>query len=47
MDGLFLYWLVFPGVFETNGNKRIGINPLNGQFGAQEFMNGNWNDILI
>lgn len=45
MDGLFLYWLVSPGVFETDGNKRIGFNPDNGEFKPQEYMNGNWYNI--
>jgi hypothetical protein len=47
MDGLFLYWLVSPGVLEADGNKRIGINPISGRFGAQEFMDGTWYDIEI
>jgi hypothetical protein len=42
IDGSFVYWLQTPGVFDFDGNKRLGINPMNGQFGLQMFQFGQW-----
>jgi hypothetical protein len=42
INGSFVYWILIPGVMESEGNKRLGINPLNGQFGLQQFSMGQW-----
>ena len=28
IDGSFVYWIQTPGVFDFDGNKRLGINPI-------------------
>ena len=47
IDGLNIYWLITPGVFEQVGIKRLGINPETGMFGLQEFRGGQWNNISL
>ena len=42
INGAFVYWLQTPGVYDSDGNKRLGINPMNGQFGLQMFQFGQW-----
>ncbi len=47
INGAFVYWLMMPGSLEAEGNKRLGINPFNGQFGLQEFRLGLWVNITL
>jgi hypothetical protein len=42
IDGSFVYWLQTPGIYDFEGNKRLGINPKNGEFGLQMFQFGQW-----
>ncbi len=47
IDGLNIYWLITPGVFDQEGNRRLGIDPESGVFGLQEFKGGMWNSINL
>lgn len=47
IDGLNLYWLITPGQFDQEGNKRLGIDPESGLFGLQEYKGGMWNNINL
>lgn len=47
IDGLNLYWLITPGQFDQDGNKRLGIDPESGLFGLQEYKGGMWNNINL
>jgi len=47
IDGLNIYWLITPGVFDQEGNRRLGIDPESGVFGLQEFKRGMWNSINL
>jgi len=47
IDGLNIYWLITPGVFDQEGNRRLGIYPESGVFGLQVFKRGMWNSINL
>lgn len=47
IDGLNIYWLITPGVFDQEGNRRLGIDTESGVFGLQEFKGGMWNSINL